>query len=156
MTTLDGVKVGTIISYSSSTVPNGYLACNGQAVSRTTYANLFAVIGTTYGVGDGSTTFNVPDLRGEFLRGTGTNSRTHQGNGGSVGEHQDATGIGAVGVGSDGYVYLNGSGLNKDSSWTDDSKKNNQTSWGKTHSAEKSSVFSSRPTNTAVLFAIKY
>lgn len=49
--------------------PAGYLYCNGQAVSRTTYADLYAVIGATYGAGDGSTTFNVPDLRGEFVRG---------------------------------------------------------------------------------------
>jgi microcystin-dependent protein len=49
------------------------LACNGAAVSRVDYATLFAVIGTTWGAGDGSVTFNVPDLRGTFLRGTGTN-----------------------------------------------------------------------------------
>lgn len=52
----------------------GYLLCNGQAVSRTTYANLFAAIGTSFGQGDGSTTFNVPDYRGCFLRGLGGNS----------------------------------------------------------------------------------
>ena len=51
------------------TAPSGYLKCNGAAVSRTTYADLFAIIGTTHGSGDGSTTFNVPDLRGEFVRG---------------------------------------------------------------------------------------
>jgi len=49
--------------------PDGWRACSGQAVSRTTYAALFAAIGTEYGVGDGSTTFDLPDLRGEFLRG---------------------------------------------------------------------------------------
>ena len=52
-----------------STPPTGWLKANGAAVSRTAYAALFAAIGTTWGVGDGSTTFNVPDLRGEFLRG---------------------------------------------------------------------------------------
>lgn len=50
-------------------VPTGWLVANGQAVSRVTYAALFAAIGTTYGAGDGSTTFGIPDLRGEFLRG---------------------------------------------------------------------------------------
>lgn len=50
-------------------VPKGYLFCDGSAISRTTYKNLFLAIGTTYGVGDGSTTFNLPDCRGEFLRG---------------------------------------------------------------------------------------
>ena len=83
--------LGTINAYGGATAPDGWLLCQGQAVSRTDYANLFAVIGTSFGSGDGSTTFNVPDLRGEFLRGAGTNSHTNQGNGGAVGEHQDAT-----------------------------------------------------------------
>lgn len=52
-----------------SAVPNGWLLCSGQAVSRTTYADLFHLIGTTYGAGDGSTTFNVPDLRGRMILG---------------------------------------------------------------------------------------
>lgn len=60
---------GAILSYAGSSIPSGYLLANGSAVSRTTYANLFSAIGTTYGVGNGSTTFNIPDLRGEFLRG---------------------------------------------------------------------------------------
>ena len=60
---------GQVAFFAMSTPPTGWLKANGAAVSRTTYANLFAVVGTTYGAGDGSTTFNVPDLRGEFLRG---------------------------------------------------------------------------------------
>jgi microcystin-dependent protein len=60
---------GTVIWWSASTAPVGYVTCNGAAVSRTTYSNLFGVIGTTYGNGDGSTTFNLPDLRAEFIRG---------------------------------------------------------------------------------------
>lgn len=63
--------VGVIISYPKDTLPNGFLACDGTSVSRTTYATLFGVIGTTYGTGDGSSTFNVPDLRASFLRGSG-------------------------------------------------------------------------------------
>src|SRR5690625_1981373 len=50
-------------------IPEGWLPCNGAAVSRTTYSRLFGAIGTTYGSGNGSTTFNIPDLRGEFIRG---------------------------------------------------------------------------------------
>ena len=83
--------IGSIIPYGGTTAPDGFLLCQGQAISRTTYAELFAVIGTSFGSGDGSTTFNVPDLRGEFLRGAGTNSHSGQGNGGIVGQHQDAT-----------------------------------------------------------------
>lgn len=60
---------GVTIPYGGSTPPSGWLECNGAAVSRTAYADLFAAIGTTWGSGDGSTTFNLPDLRGEFLRG---------------------------------------------------------------------------------------
>jgi microcystin-dependent protein len=60
---------GAIIAFGGAAAPPGYLLCYGQAVSRTTYRALFAVIGTTYGVGDGSTTFNVPDLRGRTTYG---------------------------------------------------------------------------------------
>ena len=59
---IEGVNTGLIVPWSSSSTPSGFLDCDGAAVSRTTYALLFSVIGTTYGVGDGSTTFNVPDL----------------------------------------------------------------------------------------------
>ena len=60
---------GSILPYTGSTAPTSFLLCFGQAVSRTTYADLFAVTGTTYGVGDGSTTFNLPDLRGRVIAG---------------------------------------------------------------------------------------
>jgi len=63
------VPSGAVFWYAASTAPTGYLYCNGAAVSRSVYAALFAVVGTTYGVGDGSTTFNLPELRGEFIRG---------------------------------------------------------------------------------------
>lgn len=64
-----GPEPGTVAHFAGSTAPAGWLKCNGAAVSRTAYAALFAAIGTTYGVGDGATTFNLPELRGEFLRG---------------------------------------------------------------------------------------
>lgn len=63
------VNVGEIAYFSRETAPEGWLRANGALVSRTTYAALFAAIGTTYGAGNGSTTFALPDLRGEFLRG---------------------------------------------------------------------------------------
>ena len=63
MTGIQGVNTGIVIPWGSTSVPSGFLECNGQAVSRATYAALFAVVGTTYGAGDGSTTFLVPDLR---------------------------------------------------------------------------------------------
>lgn len=66
---IDYVPVGTVQDFAGSTAPSGWLLCYGQAISRTTYAALFAVIGTGFGVGDGSTTFNLPDLRGRVIAG---------------------------------------------------------------------------------------
>ena len=66
------VPIGTIIDYAGSSTPAGYLECDGSAVSRTAYAALFAALGTTWGAGDGSTTFNLPDLRGRTAIGAGT------------------------------------------------------------------------------------
>ena len=63
---------GSITMYGAATAPTGWLLCDGSAVSRTTYADLFAVIGTRFGAGNGSTTFNLPDLRNRFVVGAGT------------------------------------------------------------------------------------
>ena len=67
-----GGKVGEIILFSGDEEPENWFFCDGRAVSRSTYAVLFEVIGTTYGSGDGSTTFNIPDLRGKFPIGSNT------------------------------------------------------------------------------------
>jgi microcystin-dependent protein len=63
--------VGVISAFAGSTAPSGYLLCDGSQVSRTTYSSLFAIIGTTYGVGNGTTTFNLPDLRSRTIVGAG-------------------------------------------------------------------------------------
>lgn len=68
----DPSPIGSIQAYGGSTAPTGWLMCDGSAVSRSTYAMLFSVIGTTYGEGDGSTTFNLPDLAGKVAVGSGT------------------------------------------------------------------------------------
>jgi microcystin-dependent protein len=65
----NGVPAGSVFTFATTTVPSGYLECNGAAVSRSTYASLFSAISTTWGSGDGSSTFNLPDLRGQFVRG---------------------------------------------------------------------------------------
>lgn len=67
--TASGAPTGSITIWTTDTAPTGYLLCYGQAVSRTTYADLFAVVSTVYGTGDGSTTFNVPDMRGRIPLG---------------------------------------------------------------------------------------
>jgi len=66
-------STGTITSWSEGTIPTGFLECNGQAVSRTTYAQLFSVIGVTYGPGDGSATFNLPNLSDNVAVGKSNN-----------------------------------------------------------------------------------
>lgn len=63
------LPIGSVVNYAAASVPSGFLECNGAAVSRATYVNLFNVVGVTFGAGDGSSTFNLPDLRGEFVRG---------------------------------------------------------------------------------------
>jgi len=63
LTGIEGIPTATIVPWSDSSVPSGFLECDGAAVSRGTYADLFAIIGTTYGSGDGSTTFDLPDLQ---------------------------------------------------------------------------------------------
>ena len=74
-TQLDAISVpptASIVMYGGTSAPTGWLLCNGAAVSRTTYADLFAIVGTTYGAGNGSSTFNLPDLRDRFAVGSGT------------------------------------------------------------------------------------
>jgi microcystin-dependent protein len=72
---LTGVlPVGSVSMFAGSSAPTGWLLCNGAAVSRTTFSALFAIIGTTYGAGNGSTTFNVPDMRGRAAIGVGQGS----------------------------------------------------------------------------------
>lgn len=66
---LGGVQIGSILPYGGTTAPNGWLLCYGQAVSRSTYAALFATLGIAFGAGDSSTTFNLPDLRGRLPLG---------------------------------------------------------------------------------------
>lgn len=85
-TTPAAVGVGSVMAYPLPTVPTGWLECDGSAVSRTSYAALFSVLGTSYGTGDGSTTFNLPNYKDFFLRGfdaagTDAGSRTNRGDG---------------------------------------------------------------------------
>lgn len=72
---------GTIIAFGGTSAPTGYSECDGGELSRTGEAVLFGAIGTTWGVGNGSTTFNKPDLRGAFLRGAGSHGTANMANG---------------------------------------------------------------------------
>tara|TARA_R100001224_G_scaffold108631_1_gene85179 strand:- start:1947 stop:2501 length:555 start_codon:yes stop_codon:yes gene_type:complete len=98
LTGIEGIPTATIVPWSSSSVPSGFLECDGSAVSRSTYSALFAIVGTTYGTGDGATTFNVPNLADNVCVGKsnnkalastgGANTVTSTGNvGGTTGAH---------------------------------------------------------------------
>ena len=100
----DNVPVGTIAPYGGSNDPAYWLICDGRAISRTAYSELFSVIGTTYGTGDGSTTFNIPDLSGKVAIGSGTNYSL-----GSTGGKSELTlgaAIGAADSRANGIAYL--------------------------------------------------
>ena len=73
LTGIEGIPTATIVPWSSASVPTGFLECNGQTVSRSTYSALFAIVGTTYGAGDGSSTFGVPDLQDNVAVGKSNN-----------------------------------------------------------------------------------
>lgn len=89
--------VGEIVDYGGTSAPTGWLLCFGQAVSRSTYSALFAITGTAFGVGDGSTTFNLPDLRGRITVGKDNMGGSTAGRITVAGGNFDATVLGAVG-----------------------------------------------------------
>ena len=113
------VPAGTVVMYGGATAPAGWLLCDGTAVSRTTYATLFNVLSTTYGTGDGSSTFNVPDARGVFVRGAGSqtiSSITYTGTRGTTEGDQlqghyhsiQAANSGGTGAAADTFPYATG------------------------------------------------
>jgi microcystin-dependent protein len=87
-----GIPSGVVFPFAGTAAPYGYLVCDGSAISRTDYPQLFASLGTSHGIGDGSTTFNLPDYRGRFLRGVDAGS----------GNDPDAAGRVAVNGGNGG------------------------------------------------------
>ena len=82
LTGIQGLATGTIVPWTDTSLPSGFLECNGAAVSRSTYAALFAVVSTTYGSGNGSTTFNLPDLKDNLAVGR-SNSKALASSGGA-------------------------------------------------------------------------
>lgn len=169
------VSPGSVIHHAASTPPAGFLKANGAAVSRTTYAALFAAIGVTFGVGNGSTTFTLPDLRGYFFRGWDDGrgvdaarvfgsaqadenlSHTHTGTTNTTGSHTHANGITlASGSGPSSGLADN---LNTTSVMTTNFSYPSTGSAG-SHSHSVSIVASggteARPKNIALLACIKY
>lgn len=157
--------VGTIIAVMGNSAPARYLACNGQVVNIADYpilANYFlAQFGSkNYFGGDGTTTFGIPDLRGEFLRGTGTNSHENQGSGTNVGDHQDGTLFtDTYFYFSDSFVTINAKGsggthypLNADSTISGSNGASIKVS--NSRNGNDYQMHTSRPTNTSVLYCI--
>lgn len=155
--------VGTIIAVMGKTAPNNYIACNGQIVNIKDYPELARYFNEQFGSyeyfgGDGIDTFGIPDLRGEFLRGTGTNGHENQGSGEDVGTHQDATEI--PNIVNDGTEFKFSSSNNAVFNKEDSSIKLNNEKWGYLASNKNTSVAgpdarkTTRPTNTSVLYCI--
>lgn len=160
------VPLGTVISCMRNTVPENYLLCDGTIYNISDYTDLAEFIKNQFGSynyfgGDGTTTFAVPDLRGEFLRGTGTNSHANQGSGANVGVHQDGTISGDTRIdGSYNVVKANkgsaflASNVDARGAWGEIGRV-----WEVFNSHDtvfESLLYTSRPTNTSVLYCIKY
>ena len=161
--------VGEVKSFAFSTPPTGWLECDGSAVSRTTYAELFSAIGTTFGSGDGSTTFNLPDLRGEFLRGWDNGrgvdasrafgssqsdqnkSHTHTATIDSAGAHTHT-------ISENDLNSQGGSGRAMSNSSTETGTQTTSSNGSHTHTItiDNDGGTEARPRNVALLFCIKY
>lgn len=144
---LETVAPGVVAYYPASSPPSGWLKANGAAISRTTYSALFAAIGVTFGAGDGPTTFNLPDLRGEFIRGFDDGRGVDDGRvlGSAQADdnkkHRHTTTLRAWAAGSEAVGNIGGS-----------------TNWGGNYYTAHSSEVGSeaRPRNIALLACIKY
>lgn len=172
---------GTIISFMGNTAPNGYFACDGTEYNIADYPDFVKYLEEQFGSinyfgGDGETTFAVPDLRGEFLRGTGTGTR-NTGSGAKIGVHQDGTEIpfiiGGLTKPTSSTNATGTLGFRYDKTDTDEYvnvakiDKSIPTSDGKVagfklvnvsegSSSYATASYTSRPTNTSVLYCIKY
>ena len=141
-----GNPPGTILWYASTTPPDGYLVCNGSVISRTDYADLFSVIGTTFGAGDGTTTFALPNLQAAFIRGAGS----QDGYSATFGEKQEATYIETA---SDDKRILKEPIRNEDK-WSPNTSKTSNKVDGTATAYTYKSYF--RPYNIALTPIIKY
>lgn len=168
---IEDTPVGHIISHMGNTAPKHYLICDGTEYNISDYPYLAQHFKNEFGSynyfgGDGITTFTVPDLRGEFLRGTGTNLHTNQGSGANVGKHQDATEIPYIGgqsLNHNFYIRMP-EGVDYNTIKQPDSNINFTSSgtlygnmvWNDTTKPVAIIRHTSRPTNTSVLYCIKY
>jgi microcystin-dependent protein len=166
-----GTPPGVVVAYAGLTAPSGYLVCDGSAVSRTAFANLFAKIGVMYGPGDGSTTFNLPNYQGYFLRGQNNasgidpdaTSRTDRGDGttgdavgtkqtSQFGSHRHSPDLGGAPNSAFGAFFNNGS-------YAYPVAGGNYGTWANTtvtNFTDYQGGNETRPVNINVLYCIKY
>ena len=159
--------IGTIISIFGESAPANYLICDGSTYNVADYPELCAHLwslttNSQYKVSGDATKFKVPDLRGEFLRGTGTNIHTNSGNGSAVGVHQDATASPLILKWSDNKLYVGGKDDAGITTVNPDKRYNVATNTGRAiYNSSTTDTFTTdpthytaRPTNTSVLFCI--
>lgn len=173
----EGVPIGTIISFMGISAPQKYLACDGTAYNISAYPELASFIESQFSIknyfgGDGTTTFAVPDLRGEFLRGTGTNTHEKSGSGDSVGIHQAGTIVpySSIGITSQNVIQpsfrvsgdaVAGTDYNAITNpdyriaGTTNAKYAYATTGTIGTSNDKNYQYVTRPTNTSILYCIK-
>ena len=161
------LPVGSVISYMGVSAPDNYLICDGTTYNISDYPFLADHIKNNFGSynffgGDGTTTFAVPDLRGEFLRGSGTNSHADQGSGSDIGVHQDGTTHVYWGYNKQNDMWVQSSTTGTDfyAKNRDLTTKESRTTglyWHATgtFSGDGAAYYTSRPTNTSVNFIIK-
>ena len=163
LTTEGGAPTGSVIFVAKNTPPTGFIKANGAAVSRSTYSALFAAIGTTFGAGDGSTTFNVPDLRGEFVRGWDDARGVDSGR--TFGSWQDSANLShthstdSQGVHTHSVtsaVSMNNYGYTGSADGDVFGPASTGSGGAHTHTAQASGGTESRPRNLALLACIKY
>ena len=144
-------------AFAGVSAPSGFLICDGSAISRSTYSSLFSTVGTAYGAGDGTTTFNIPDLRGRFLRGVDAgsgndpdaSSRTASNSGGNTGNNVGS--LQADAFASHNHSLLPSSAVLVSTSYEGYSTQNSGNSYtGNTGGNE------TRPKNVYVNYIIKY
>ena len=158
--------IGTIISYMGTTAPYDYLVCDGTEYNITAYPQLAAHFESQFGSknyfgGNGVTTFAVPDLQGEFLRGSGTNSHTNQGAGANVGVHQDGSVVQrSFGNGNNALgthdAQISRQAINSDFILSVNQNRLRYLASSNVNTADNSGfAYTVRPTNTSVLYCIK-
>lgn len=170
---IEDTPVGHIISHMGNTAPKHYLICDGTEYNISDYPYLAQHFKNEFGSynyfgGDGINTFAVPDLRGEFLRGTGENSHEYSGNGANVGEHQEPTFHASLNAHAGAWLMQSADGIyegkaqhSADTEYSSNiAKYNKYVLYGGSAGYQYNSIYpgeyTSRPTNTSILYCIKY